>query len=117
MKDRRLPLMNLHEEAAYRLILPTTSRHDAEVWTKIRLKDVIDIEGSGLPKDLRGYAFGAHFDHVVADTEKHMPLFAMEVDGPGHDPANDAKKNRFCEFFEFPLVRIRVPHLVGSENG
>ena len=55
----------------------------------------------------------AHFDVVVARND--LPVLAIEFDGPGHDPKNDHLKNRLCDRFELPLVRVRMTH-INSKN-
>jgi very-short-patch-repair endonuclease len=80
------------------------------VCPKVRVADVLPIEGSGIDSDTFKYALQAHFDFVVTDAT-HTPVFAVEFDGPGHRDdddqiARDLKKNSLCARFAFPLLRI-----------
>jgi hypothetical protein len=74
-------LSNLGEDRVYRQIAPAAGHYDAEVFRKIRVADVVEI--ATLRHELGSYALKAHFDFVVAD-KHHLPLFAVEFDGPGH---------------------------------
>ena len=80
------------------------------VCPKVRVADVLPIEGSGIESAVFKYALQAHFDFVVTDAA-HTPVFAVEFDGPGHRDdedqiARDLKKNSLCARFAFPLLRI-----------
>ena len=79
-------VINFQEAATRRILLKTATRYGAEVFAKMRVADVLGIEGSGLDAALYSYALRAHFDFVVVD-EKFLPLFAVEFDGPSHQEA------------------------------
>ena len=104
-------LSNLGEQRVYEELKPVADRYGAEVYRKVRVADVIDIEG--LARELGHYALMAHFDFVVADRE-HVPQFAVEFDGPGHSPTHDAKKDQLCRADE-DLAFFRVD-LRSSQN-
>lgn len=86
---------------------------------KIRLADVLEIDGSGIEDSLFGYALKAHFDFLIC-SDDHAPLFAVEFDGPSHlEPkqrALDAKKDVLCARFDLPLLRINTNHLLKKYN-
>lgn len=120
MRQRHKKVINLSEAATRQRLSVSASRYGAEVLPKVRIADVIDIEGSGLSNDLYGYALRAHLDLIVTD-ENHFPLFAVEFDGPSHTlrraRANDARKNLICERFGLPLARVRDEHVFRKVRG
>jgi hypothetical protein len=81
------------------------ARNSASVFAKMRVADVFPIEGSGISDELFKFALRSHFDFTVADS-RHMPLFAVEFDGPTHADTvqveRDRKKDALCERFGFP---------------
>jgi hypothetical protein len=95
------------------------SPYGLHVNTKIRIADIISIEGSGISKELYTYALMAHFDFLVTD-ETYIPQFAVEFDGPSHDAADarilDAKKDELCRVFDFPLLRVKINYLPKKYN-
>lgn len=107
-------LLNLSEERAKAELDAVASRHGLGVHAKVRVADVLPIEGSGVTSDLYRYALMAHFDFVVTDLD-FDPRFAVEFDGPGHAAprakALDAKKDALCQAFGLSLLRIRSSHL------
>lgn len=96
-------LSNLGEQRIYDQLKPAAERYGAEIYRKVRVADVVDIDA--LEYDLGGYALKAHFDFVVTDRE-HMPQFAVEFDGAGHSTAHDAKKDEICRVLDFALFRV-----------
>lgn len=113
-------LINLHEEITHRRLEEVCDDCEARVFTKIRVADVLPIEKSGISDALYKYALQAHFDFVVCDLN-HMPLFAVEFDGPSHasptQKVRDNKKNSLCETFKFPLLRINSEYLQRRYRG
>jgi len=109
-------LMNAAEAKAEVLLEGAAARHGVRVYPKQRLADVCAIEGSGISDSDYSYALKAHLDFVIATPDRH-PLFAVEIDGPGHDPRNDATKNRLCDRFGLPLARVRERHLHAQSRG
>lgn len=74
---------------------------------------MLEIEGSGISGLEYSYALKAHFDFVVCESDK--PIFAVEFDGESHRNRDQRKrddlKNKLCEKFEFPLLRITSNYL------
>ncbi len=100
-------LLNTAEDRTFRELRKATSM---AVCPKVRVADVLPIEGSGIESAVFKYAFQAHFDFVVTDAT-HTPVFAVEFDGPRHRDdedqiSRDLKKNSLCARFAFPLLRI-----------
>lgn len=93
---------------------------EAHVFPKVRIADVLSIEGSGIDSERYRFALQAHFDFVVTDAEL-VPLFAVEFDGPSHrgqtQVERDRKKDALCEAFQFPLLRINARYLTTSARG
>jgi hypothetical protein len=112
-------IMNRSEEAAYCELQTLAKQYGYSVHIKIRLADVFPIEGSGIQDTLYSFALQSHLDFLVCD-EKHDPLFAVEFDGPSHQGeeqrVRDRKKNKLCERFRLPLLRINTRHLVAKYN-
>ncbi len=105
-------LLNLHEEATHLRLRKVCEKHGAAVHAKVRVADVLTVDR--VSAEDRGFALTSHFDFVVTDSN-HVPLFAVEFDGPSHKDATqqerDTKKNRICEIFGFPLLRINARYL------
>jgi len=108
-------IMNLHEEITHSRLRSVCENYSASVYPKFRLADVLPIEGSGISNEDYRFAMQSHFDFLVADRE-HQALFAVEFDGFSHrDEAQikrDAIKNRLCDKFELPLLRINSNYLL-----
>jgi hypothetical protein len=112
-------IINHQEEAAYRELQKLAADYGYSVHIKVRLADVISIEGTGISDALYSFALKCHFDFIVCN-ENHDPLFAVEFDGPSHQEAEqrarDSKKNEICERFGLPLLRINTRHLIEKYN-
>lgn len=84
------------------------------------MADVFGIEGSGINDEEFRFALAAHFDFTITD-EDLMPLFAVEFDGPTHltgeQARRDPTKDRLCETFEFPILRINGRYLERKYRG
>ena len=93
-------IFNYHEEQTYHRLQETCKRNRAGVYPKVRVGDILPIEGSGISDDLFSSALKSHFDFVVTD-DSHNPLFVVEFDGPSHtnpeQVERDRKKNLLCE--------------------
>lgn len=113
-------LVDDYEKVTDARLQEACSRLGARVCPKVGLKEVLPIEGSGLPFELFRYALQAHFDFVVVDRAS-IPLFAVEFDGASHryeeQKRRDVKKNALCERFQFPLLRINSRHLTKKYRG
>lgn len=107
-------VLNLHEAATELRLRDVCERHGARVFTKVRLADVLPIEGSGLADTEYRFALMAHLDFLIADAQ-HDPLFAVEFDGPSHtseeQAARDETKDALCDRFNLPLLRINSNYL------
>ena len=113
-------LLNRSEEVVNSRLRITAEEHGAHVFPKVRLADLLPIEGSGIADDLYQFALKAHFDFVVTDDEL-LPLFAVEFDGPEHDALEqqrrDSFKNGLAERFALPLLRVRSAHVFRTYDG
>ncbi len=107
-------VLNLHEAATELRLREVCERNDARVFAKVRLADVLPIEGSGIPDREFEFALKSHFDFVIAD-DVHQPLFAVEFDGPSHQTATqvlrDQMKDGLSERFGLPILRINSNYL------
>lgn len=86
------------------LLAPAAARHDAEIYRKVRIADVIDIDDLNA-RELSRFALMGHFDFVVTD-RNHDPQFAIEFDGGGHDDKNDHLKDEICRRSDLALFRL-----------
>ncbi len=111
-------ILNSPERITYARLREVCELHVAEVHAKVRLADVLPIEGSGLSQAFYEFALQAHYDFVVTGRDQ-VPLFALEFDGPqhGHSPQSerDAKKDELSNRFGLPLLRIRAEDLCRTE--
>lgn len=112
-------LLNRPEQITYARLRETCARHNAEVYAKVRLADVLPIEGSGLSQELYEFSLQAHYDFVVTGRDQ-VPLFAVEFDGPQHTQVvqteRDAKKDELSRRFWLPLMRFADEDLRRSES-
>lgn len=111
-------MLNCPERITYHRLSEVCARRSAQVYAKVRLADVLPIEGSGLSQGLFEFSLQAHYDFVITDLAQN-PLFAVEFDGPGHGkPAQvgrDAKKDELSRRFDLPLLRVFGDDLRRSE--
>ena len=112
-------MLNCPERITYFRLLAVCARRSAQVYAKVRLADVLRIEGSGLCAEHFEFALQSHYDFIITDLSQ-KPLFAVEFDGPGHDsPAQlerDVKKDELSRRFNLPMVRVRADDLHRSES-
>ncbi len=73
-------MLNSSERITYARLREVCEIHVAEVYAKVRLADVLPIEGSGLHEAFYEFALQSHYDCVVTGRDQ-VPLFAMEFDG------------------------------------
>ncbi|GIW42014.1 MAG: hypothetical protein KatS3mg076_2591 [Candidatus Binatia bacterium] len=115
MTARFKKILNLHEQATHLRLRKACEPWGASVHLKVRVADVLPIEGSGITRDQYEFALKSHFDFLVTDSD-HSPLFAVEFDGPPHltreQRARDDRKNKLCDRFSFPLLRINCEYLL-----
>lgn len=97
-------LTNHSEHRVYEQVAKACDEFGAEVYRKIRIADVVDIDKCSV-RSQGTYALMAHFDFVICD-ENHMPQFVIEFDGAGHDSKNDHKKNVLCEEADLAIFRV-----------
>lgn len=102
-------LLNLPESVTDARLREICAEFDANVNPKVRVADVFEIEASGIADQLYSFALKSHFDFVITGSD-HLPIFAVEFDGPVHRSADakrrDQLKNELCDHFEFQLLRI-----------
>lgn len=107
-------VLNLHEEITDKRLQGVCEKHGARVFQKVRVADILPIENSGISNQLYQFGLQSHFDFLVTDLET-TPLFAVEYDGPSHNSAKqkgrDEKKDRLCNYFNFPILRIDSSYL------
>lgn len=107
-------LLNQSEDLTHTRLKKVCEKYDATVFAKVRVADVLPIEHTTIGYELSRFALQAHFDFVVSNLN-HDPLFAVEFDGPHHrtdmQRARDNKKNRICDVFQFPLLRMNSNYL------
>ena len=106
-------ILNTGERAVYKIAQEVAEHHGVEAFVKVRLADAITIANSGISNEEYSYALKSHFDVLVV--QNNLPLIAIEFDGPGHDPKYDEIKNRLCDYFKLPLVRVDMSH-INSKN-
>lgn len=97
-------LSNRGEIYVHELLAPAAARHDAEVYRKVRMADVVDIDHLS-SRELGHFALMGHLDFVVANGN-HNPQFAIEFDGTGHDTRNDHLKDEICRKSGLGLFRL-----------
>ena len=111
-------MLNSPERITYARLREVCKLHVAEVYAKVRLADVLPIEGSGLPEALYEFALQSHYDFVVTGSDQ-VPLFAMEFDGPQHahsaQAERDVKKDELSCRFRLPLMRVHSEDLCRTE--
>ena len=111
-------LLNSPERITYGRLCEVCARHAAEVYAKVRLADVLPIENSGLSDSLYRFALQSHYDFVITGKD-HVPLFAVEFDGPQHEDApqieRDIQKNELSHRFHLPLLRVNAKDLHRTE--
>ncbi len=107
-------VLNRPEEQTYFLLRAGCERWGANVFAKVRVADVLELDGSGLIAADYSFALRSHFDFLITEGG-FSPLFAVEFDGPLHKTeqqvARDQRKNRLCERFELPLLRVKSRYL------
>ena len=105
-------LLNLfsgsREREAY-LTLKSLIRPNQNVFSQVRLADVIDIEDAQLDQADKDFALKASFDLLVVDRE-YRPIHAVELHGVHHafEPqrTRDERKRRICRIAALPLTEI-----------
>jgi hypothetical protein len=102
-------LLNHSEEVTNERLRSVCTPHSVSVYAKVRLADVLPIDGSGIDDRAYTFALKSHFDFTVVDND-YTPLFAVEFDGPQHEfeaqLSRDDLKDSLCRRFGLPLLRI-----------
>ena len=97
-------LSNLSEQRVHDEIVGAAEEYDAHIYRKVRIADAINIDHLGM-RGMGTYALQAHFDFCVSDAN-HLPAFAIEFDGAGHEGLGDAKKNKIARAANLALFRV-----------
>jgi hypothetical protein len=107
-------LVNEYEQLTDDRLVTACRADGARVCPKVRVKDALPIDSSGVSNEQYTFAFKSHFDFVVADRESNV-LFAVEFDGDSHGTAEakrrDELKNGLCRRFRLPLLRVKAKYL------
>ncbi|MGM3305180.1 DUF2726 domain-containing protein [Anabaena sp. WFMT] len=116
MKRKKKLLVNRYEIATNEELKKVASKYEAEVYPKIRIADVVEIENSGISNEEYKYALQAHFDFVITTVKDFDPKFVIEFDEEAHEQdreyiRRDKLKNSICKKFEIPLFRINADFL------
>lgn len=109
--DRRKRVLNFQEAGVDRMLADYAQQHGYRINLKMRLRDAIEVEDLPLSAKERNFAFTSHLDFVAVDTNTHLPVIAIEYDGPQHltdykQIERDRIKDGLCEAAELPLLRI-----------
>lgn len=109
--DRRRRVLNFTEAAVDRLLADYAAETGYRICLKMRLRDVIDIDGLQLTSRERNFAWTSHLDFVAVDSETHLPVLAIEYDGPQHladhqQRERDQIKDALCDRADLPLLRV-----------
>jgi hypothetical protein len=107
-------LVNQYERVTHSKLVAVCREEGAHVCPKVRVKDALPVEGSGISREQFTFSLKSHFDFVVTDKDYNI-LFAVEFDGPCHQEGEsqrrDNLKDDLCSHFELPLLRINANHL------
>lgn len=113
-------VLNSYEETTYLRLREVCEEFGACVYAKVRLADILPIEGSGISQREYRFALQAHFDFVLTDIN-HYPLFVVEFDGNTHlanaQRVRDQIKDRLCQQFALPLLRVNSRYLLKTYGG
>jgi len=63
-------LMNRGEDALLNIAQTICAVTETKPFAKMRIADVVDINGSGISDDLYRYALSAHFDVLISKSNK-----------------------------------------------
>ena len=112
--------LNYSEEVTYGKLRAVTDEVGAHVFSKVRLADVIPVNGSGISSAQFSFALKAHVDFLVTDSQQR-PQFCVEFDGPSHrtkeQTRRDEIKNALFTRFGMPFMRINANYLENKYRG
>jgi len=109
-------LLNGGERKVDRELRDTLNARDLQLDVKVRAASILPIDNSGIDARDYAYALQAEFDFVLSKGPARNPEFVVEFDGGRHlrDPVTierDRRKERLCDRFDLPLLRIGVEAL------
>lgn len=91
-------LLTKHEYAFYHKLRPIADRHNLQILAKVRLADLVDVDG-GLDRNTRfrylGKISSKHIDFVIADDMKVLLL--IELDDNSHNSEERIERDKFVE--------------------
>lgn len=112
--------LNTYEIVTYDKIKAAADKYGANVFSKVRLRDVLPVDDSGISTYEYNYALKAHVDFLVTNSMQE-PQFCVEFDGPSHRQPEQVKrdliKNRLFERFDMPYLRIKSNYLEDRFRG
>lgn len=113
-------LFNKSEQKAYNEIVSVDCISPSNVFSKVRIADILKIERSGIDSHLYSFALQSHFDFVITN-DNFDPLFAIEFNGPTHSNSlqikRDIKKMEISDFFKFPVLWVNDKYIRKSYRG
>lgn len=113
-------LLNKSEQRVYDELINNDSISASNVFSKVRIADVVELSKSGIRDELYTYALKAHFDFVVCD-KNLIPEFAVEFNGPSHcspeQKYKDDLKIEICKLSHLPILQINDRYLERTYRG
>lgn len=114
-------LPNKYEDVAHDALREACLPNGARVFSKVRMGDVFPLTNANVPAELLGYVLRSHFDFLVT-TGDRQPLFSVDFDRPPHRTSNaqtarDRLKDRLCQNFGHPLLRIGSDYVTKTYRG
>lgn len=108
-------LLSVAERNFYDVLKPVANEHNAEVFIKVRLEDLLTIPSyTRNMLKWRGYVRSRHIDFVLCDRDRIKPLCVIELDDASHDTQYakriDAMKTQILDAAGLPLIRIRASY-------
>src|ERR1017187_226521 len=112
--------LNKYETVTYDKIKAIADKVGANVFSKVRLADVLFRSNSGISPTEFSFALRSHVDFLVTNSAQE-PQFCVEFDGPkNREPVQikrDEIKNGLFERFEMPYMRINARYLEDRYRG
>jgi len=115
LRYEKLPSLLSPAERSFFGVLSNAVSADVEVFTKVRVADVIK-PSKGTKKGEWQIAFNKisakHFDFVICDKKDLNVVCVIELDDKSHQKSKTAKRDEFlmqaCKSSNLPLIRIRA---------